>query len=52
MPEPAADAGPHLALLGEEDICAPVLDRDTAGAKAGVGMLLECLGEGLAPAEG
>ena len=41
MAEPAADVGPHLALLAEEDVRAPVLDRDAAGAKAGVGVRLE-----------
>jgi hypothetical protein len=52
MAEPAADLGPHLALLGEEDVCAPVLDRDAAGAKAAIGVLLELICQGLAPAEG
>ena len=51
MAEPAADVGPHLALLAEEDIYAPVLDRDAAGAKAGIGVRLKGFGKGLAPAE-
>src|SRR4029079_6663653 len=50
--EPAADLGPHLAFLGEEDVRAPVLDRDAAGAKAGVGVGVELVGEGRAPAGG
>jgi hypothetical protein len=52
MAEPAANAGPHLAALREEDVCAPVLDRHAAGAQAGVGMWLESVGVGVAPAEG
>ena len=51
MAHAAGDAGPDLALAGQEDEGAAVLDRDAARREAGLFIRLELGGEGRPEAE-